>query len=75
MISTLNEIQENGNYDEESINKIGFSIFNMATSNKFNSNVYARLCSKLLSEYNFMNSIIDNNIFLGLFEPIICVGF
>ena len=42
----------------------------MATSNKFNSNVYARLCSKLLSEYNFMNSIIDNNIteFMKLFD-------
>ena len=75
MISTLNEIQENGNYDEESINKIGFAIFNMATSNKFNSNVYARLCSKLLSEYNFMNSIIDNNIteFMKLFDNMIFV--
>jgi hypothetical protein len=62
MITTLNEIHENGNYNDESVNKIGFAIFNMATSNKFNSNVYARLCSKLLSEYDFMNSIIHNNI-------------
>ena len=58
---------ENGNYNEESVNKIGFAIFNMATSNQFNSNVYARLCSKLLSKYDFMNSIIDNNITNAIF--------
>ena len=76
MISTLNEIQENGNYNEESINKIGFAIFNMATSNKFNSNVYARLCSKLLSEYDFMDNIIDNNIteFMKLFDNMVFVS-
>ena len=68
MISTLNEIQENGNYNEESINKIGFAIFNMATSNKFNS--------KLLSEYDFMDSIIDNNIteFMKLFDNMVFVS-
>ncbi len=76
MITTLNEIHENGNYDEESVNKIGFAIFNMATSNKFNSNVYARLCSKLLSEYDFMNSIIHNNIteFMKLFDNMVFVS-
>jgi len=70
IISTLNEIKENDNYDEESINKIGYTIFNMATKNKFNSNVYARLCSNLLSEFDFMNGIINNNIieFMKLFE-------
>ena len=76
MIATLNEIHENGNYNEESVNKIGFAIFNMATSNKFNSNVYARLCSKLLSEYDFMNSIIHNNIteFMKLFDNMVFVS-
>ena len=76
MITTLNEIHENGNYDEKSVNKIGFAIFNMATSNKFNSNVYARLCSKLLSEYDFMNSIIHNNIteFMKLFDNMVFVS-
>ena len=76
MITTLNEIHENGNYDEESVNKIGFAIFNMATSNKFNSNVYARLCSKLLSEYDFMNNIIHNNIteFMKLFDNMVFVS-
>jgi len=76
MITTLNEIHENGNYNEESVNKIGFAIFNMATSNKFNSNVYARLCSKLLSEYDFMNSIIHNNIteFMKLFDNMVFVS-
>lgn len=76
IISTLNKIKENGNYDEESINKIGYAIFSMATSNKFNSNVYARLCSKLLSEYSFMNNIIDNNIteFMKLFNNMVFVS-
>lgn len=76
MITTLNEIHENGNYNDESVNKIGFAIFNMATSNKFNSNVYARLCSKLLSEYDFMNSIIHNNIteFMKLFDNMVFVS-
>ena len=76
MIATLNEIHENGNYNEESVNKIGFAIFNMATSNKFNSNVYARLCSKLLSEYDFMNNIIHNNIteFMKLFDNMVFVS-
>lgn len=76
IISTLNEIKENNNYDEESINKIGYTIFNMATKNKFNSNVYARLCSKLLSEFDFMNGIINNNIieFMKLFENMVFVA-
>ncbi len=70
MISTLDDITQNDNYNDESINKIGYAIFNMATSNKFNSNVYARLCSKLKIRYEFMTNIIMTNIteFMKLFE-------
>ena len=70
LMSTLDDINKNGNYNDESINKIGYAIFNMATSNKFNSNVYARLCSKLKVRYEFMTNIIMTNIteFMKLFE-------
>ena len=70
LMSTLDDINKNGNYNDESINKIGYAIFNMATSNKFNSNVYARLCSKLKARYEFMTNIIMTNIteFMKLFE-------
>ena len=66
----LNEMNDNINYDSESLNKIGYAIFNMATSNKFNSNIYARLCSELKNTYDFMTDIITNNIsqFMKLFE-------
>jgi len=52
------------------INKIGFAIFNMATSNRFNSGVYAKLTSELQSKYEFMRPIIHNNIneFMKMFE-------
>ena len=52
------------------LNKIGYAIFNMATSNKFNSGVYAKLTCELQSKYEFMRSIIHNNIdeFMKIFE-------
>jgi hypothetical protein len=67
---TLDEISANENYDVEYINKIGYAIFTMATSNKFNSNVYARLTSELQNRYEFMTDIITFNIneFMKLFE-------
>ena len=42
----------------------------MATSNKFNSEIYAKLCNELKSKYDFMSSIILHNIeeFMKLFE-------
>jgi len=67
---TLDEISANENYDVEYVNKIGYAIFTMATSNKFNSNVYARLTSELQNRYEFMTDIITFNIneFMKLFE-------
>ena len=66
----LTDINENDNYDSESLNKIGYAIFNMATSNKFNSKIYAKLCCELKKSYDFMTDIIMNNIsqFMQLFE-------
>ena len=70
LFASLDEITVNENYDAEYINKIGYAIFNMATSNKFNSNVYARLACELQAKYVFMTDIIVYNIneFMKLFE-------
>jgi hypothetical protein len=70
LTTTLDEINNNENYDEVYIDKIGHAIFTMATSNKFNSNVYAQLAKELQSKYTFMTNIINNNIneFMKLFE-------
>ena len=68
--TTLDELNDNENYDELSIDKIGYAIFNMATANKFNSNIYAKLCYTLKNKYDFMVPIIENNIleFMKLFD-------
>lgn len=70
LFNILDELKDNDKYDTEYINKIGYAIFNMATSNKFNSNVYAKLCSELQNKYEFMTDIITLNIneFMKLFN-------
>ena len=70
LTAILDEISGNVNCDDIYIDKIGHAIFTMATSNKFNSIVYAKLTSELQLKYTFMTNIIDNNIneFMKLFE-------
>jgi len=75
MFTTLDELNENKEYDNASMDRIGYAIFNMATSNKFNSNVYAKLCNALNNKYEFMVPIISNNIseFMKLFDNMVFV--
>lgn len=56
----------------EDINKIGKTILDMATSNNFNSKIYAKLCSHLNGKYDYIKTIIDNNLkdYMNLFENI-----
>jgi hypothetical protein len=56
----------------EDINKIGKTILDMATSNSFNSKIYAKLCSCLREKYDYIKTIIDNNLkdYMNLFENI-----
>lgn len=56
----------------EDINKIGKTILDMATSNNFNSKTYAKLCSYLNGKYDYIKTIIDNNLkdYMNLFENI-----
>jgi len=70
LFESLDIILENSEYDDKSFNLIGYAIFNMATNNKFNSDIYAKLCNELKNKYEFMSSIIIHNIeeFMKLFE-------
>jgi len=64
------DLLEETESDTTYINKIGHFIFTTATSNKFNSHIYATLASELKYRYKFMTSIIVDNIteFMTLFE-------
>ena len=62
LFTILDELKINDNCDTTYINKIGQAIFNMATTNKFNSNIYAKLTKELISKYDFMKPIINDNI-------------
>lgn len=70
LIAVLDELEKDANCDAVYLNKIGHAIFTMATANKFNSNVYAKLAKELKSKYAFMTVIITDNIteFMKLFE-------
>jgi hypothetical protein len=60
------------NASEESMLKIGNSIFNTASSNQFYSEVYARLFKDLLQQHDIFRTIFDANlnVFLELFRSI-----
>ena len=76
LFESLDAMLENSDYDDKSFNLIGYAIFNMATNNKFNSGIYAKLCNELKNKYNFMSSIIADNIkeFMKLFENMVFVS-
>lgn len=61
-------------YDDDSLNTIGHAVFNMASNNKFNSQVYAKLCNLLINRYSFITPILNNSVneFMKLFE---CMEF
>lgn len=60
------------NASDESLLKIGNSIFNTASSNQFYSAIYARLFKDLLQHYSMFGTIFDASLseFLGLFRSI-----
>ena len=60
------------NASEESLLKIGNSIFNTASSNQFYSALYARLFNDLLQHHSMFRTIFDASLseFLGLFRSI-----
>jgi hypothetical protein len=61
---------ENENYDE--LLKIGKTIFEIASNNKFYSKIYADLYTEIISKFKIMNDIFEKSIigFLELFNVI-----
>jgi len=57
---------------DENMTKIGYSIFNIASSNSFYSALYARLFKSLMSDYDIFKKIFEDNFkeFMNLFESI-----
>jgi hypothetical protein len=57
---------------EENMMKIGYSIFNIASSNSFYSALYARLFKSLMNDYTIFKNIFDENFkeFMSLFNSI-----
>ena len=56
----------------ENMMKIGYSIFNIASSNSFYSSLYARLFKALMNDYDIFKKIFEDNFkeFMNLFESI-----
>ena len=56
----------------ENMMKIGYSIFNIASSNSFYSALYARLFKSLMNDYDIFKKIFEDNFkeFMNLFEMI-----
>ena len=56
----------------ENMMKIGYSIFNIASSNSFYSALYARLFKSLMNDYDIFKKIFEDNFkeFMNLFESI-----
>jgi hypothetical protein len=56
----------------ENMMKIGYSIFNIASSNSFYSALYARLFKSLMTDFDIFKKIFEDNFkeFMNLFESI-----
>jgi len=63
-------MRENNTYDE--LYKIGITIFEIASNNKFYSKIYADLYTEIMSIFEIMNDIFEKSIveFLELFNVI-----
>lgn len=59
---------------EEEMTKIGISIFDMASTNKFYSKLYANLYAGLLESYEFLKPMFESNFnsYLDIFKVIEC---
>ena len=55
----LNELISNESFEEADKNKVGAVIFDIASSNKFYSKIYAKLFSAINSKFDFMVNVFD----------------
>jgi len=67
----INEFIEDGLMDDD-FTKIGTSIFELASTNKFYSKIYADLYAELIKEHDFLKPIFDRNYnsYIELFQKI-----
>jgi hypothetical protein len=72
MIDKLDSNVEELKQNEEGLSKIGTSIFNIATSNTFNSEVFSKLIKTLIEKYEFMEDIFNQAFdqFIQIFSNI-----
>jgi hypothetical protein len=71
MIEVLDELLQDGTNEEEMM-KVGNSIFDIASNNRFYSKIYADLYAKLINRYEIIKIVFEKsfNTFLELFENI-----
>ena len=55
----LNELVSNEAFKSDDENKVGAVIFDIASSNKFYSKIYAKLFAGINDEFEFMNGVFD----------------
>ena len=60
------------NISSEDLNRVGTTIFDIASNNRFFSKTYAELYSDLISKYEIMRSVFEDSFtkFMGLFNVI-----
>lgn len=60
------------NYPEEEVMRVGSIIFEIASTNRFYSRMYADLYSDLIKQFEYMKTVLENNFnsYLNLFDAI-----
>jgi len=70
IVDLVGQIMEN--YQEEDIMRVGSVIFEIASTNRFYSRMYADLYSDLIQQFQYMKTVLENNFntYLNLFDNI-----
>ena len=73
IFNIIEELINNNTIDEE-MEKIGTSIFELASTNKFYSKIYADLYGELIKKYSFLRPVFDTNYnsYIDVFKNIEC---
>lgn len=72
IIELLDTLMEDDNTGNQDITKIGETIFEIASNNRFYSKLYADLYSELINKYEIMRKLFENslNTYIELFNNI-----
>jgi len=71
IVDLINDIAN----DEENMNKVGTNIFEIASTNRFYSKIYATLYADLMQNYSIMKTLFDNSFseYMNLFNNVECI--